>query len=146
MKGVGHAFLSLYCSSCQSFLYLGPNPHSTNPAVISSILDYPPFNEIIHWDGVKRVVLEKPQILESYILTPVFGLPTLDVFKRRLYVCTSCGTGAPASDALTSYDSRYSALIPFRITPRAKLLTREQPHGVRGIFRIETVVQPLIHK
>ena len=35
---------------------------------------------------MNRVVLEQPQILESYILMPVFGLPTLDVFKRKLYV------------------------------------------------------------
>ena len=43
---------------------------------------------MIHWDEVTgaKVVLEQPQILESYILMPVFGFPTLDVFKRRLYV------------------------------------------------------------
>ena len=52
----------------------------------SSVLDYPSFNEVIRWEGTKQVVLEQPQILESYILMPVFGLPTLDVFKRRLYV------------------------------------------------------------
>jgi len=55
--------------------------------IVSSILEYPPFNEVIHWDGVKRVVLEQPQILESYILMPVFELRTLDIFKRKLYVC-----------------------------------------------------------
>jgi len=55
------------------------------------ILDYPLFNEVIHWDEVTKtkVVLEKPQILESYALLPVFGLSTLDAFKRRLYVCQS---------------------------------------------------------
>lgn len=53
---------------------------------MSSILGYPPFNEVIRWDGTKRVVLDQPQILESYILMPVFGLTALDVFKRRLYV------------------------------------------------------------
>ena len=43
---------------------------------------------MIHWDKATetKVVLEQPQILESYILMPVFGFPTLDVFKRRLYV------------------------------------------------------------
>ena len=53
---------------------------------MSSILEYPPFNDVIHWEGVKRVVLEQPQILESHILMPVFGLRTLDAFKRKLYV------------------------------------------------------------
>ena len=52
----------------------------------SSVLDYPPFNEVIRWEGTKHVVLEQPRILGSYILMPVFGLPTLDVFKRKLYV------------------------------------------------------------
>ena len=61
-------------------------PRTADLAFGSSILEYPPFNEVIHWDGTKRVVLEQPQILESYILMPVFGLSTLDVFKRRLYV------------------------------------------------------------
>jgi hypothetical protein len=51
-----------------------------------SILECPLFNEMIHWDGMKRVVLEQPQILELYILRPVFGLLTLDAFKRKLYV------------------------------------------------------------
>jgi len=53
---------------------------------MSSVLEYPAFNEVIRWDGAKRVVLEQPQILEFYILMPVFGPPTLDVFKRKLYV------------------------------------------------------------
>ena len=53
---------------------------------MSRIMEYPPFGEVIRWDGVKRVVLEQPQILESYILMPVFGLLSLDVFKRKLYV------------------------------------------------------------
>ena len=53
---------------------------------MSSILECPHFNEIMFWDGTERVVLEKPQILESYILKPVFGINTLDVFKRKLYV------------------------------------------------------------
>ena len=68
--------------------------------VVLSILDHPPFNEIIHWDGVKRVVLEQPQILESYILMPVFGLPTLDAFKRKLYVRTPWSTEV-TTDSLT---------------------------------------------
>ena len=59
---------------------------TTDLTSTSSILEYPPFHEVIHWDGMNRVVLEKPQVLESYILMPVFGLPALDVFKRRLYV------------------------------------------------------------
>ena len=61
-------------------------PWNVNPTVSSSVLEYPPFNEVIRWDGMNRVVLEQPQILESYILMPVFGLPTLEVFKRKLYV------------------------------------------------------------
>jgi len=60
---------------------------TTKFTIVPSVLEYPPFNEVIHWDGVKRVVLEQPQILESYILMPVFELPTLDIFKRKLYVC-----------------------------------------------------------
>lgn len=60
--------------------------NTTNPTVVSSVLEYPHFKKVIHWDGMKRVVLEQPQILESYILMPVFGLLTLDVFKRRIYV------------------------------------------------------------
>ena len=63
-------------------------PYTVNITVTSSILEYPRFNEVIHWDGSKRVVLEQPQTLESYILTPVFGLHTLDAFKRKLYVRT----------------------------------------------------------
>ena len=59
---------------------------TANLVVTSSILEYPPFDEVIHWDGVNRVVLEQPKTLESYILMPVFGLRTLDVFKRKLYV------------------------------------------------------------
>ena len=52
------------------------------------MLDFPRFNEVIHWDEATetKVVLEKPQILELYILMPVFGFPTLDTFKRRLWV------------------------------------------------------------
>jgi len=61
-------------------------PRTANITIMSSVLEYPPFNEVIRWDGAKRVVLEQPQILKSYILMPVFGLPTLDVFKRKLYV------------------------------------------------------------
>ena len=64
-------------------------PRTTNFTVVPSILEYPPFNEVVHWDGVKRIVLEQPKILESYILMPVFGLPSLDVFKRKLYVRVS---------------------------------------------------------
>ena len=78
------SFLVLLFASV--FTRLTPIPRSANPAVMSSILEYPPFNDVIHWEGVKRVVLEQPQILESYILMPVFGLRTLDAFKRKLYV------------------------------------------------------------
>ena len=43
---------------------------------------------MIHWDEATgaKVVLEHPDILESYILMPVFGFHTMDVFKRRIYV------------------------------------------------------------
>ena len=62
--------------------------HELWDLVSARILEYPPFNEVIHWDEATeaKVVLEQPQILESYILMPVFGFSTLDVFKRRLYV------------------------------------------------------------
>ena len=63
--------------------------HTADLTIVSSILDYPPFNEVIRWEGTKRVVLEQPRILESYILMPVFDLPTLDVFKRKFYVRVS---------------------------------------------------------
>ena len=85
VKILGQEALSLFYSSRQYF----PSvllPYVANLVVAPSILEYPPFDEVIHWDGMKRVVLEQPQLLESYILTPVFGLYTLDVFKRKLYV------------------------------------------------------------
>ena len=52
------------------------------------MLEYPPFNEVIHWDEATgaKVVLEHQDILESHILMPVFGFHTMDVFKRRIYV------------------------------------------------------------
>ena len=85
---VRHELLSLFCSSRKSFPSV-PLLYIANLAVVSSVLEYPPFNEIIHWDGINRVVLEQPQILESYILMPVFGIPTFDTFKRKLYVRVS---------------------------------------------------------
>lgn len=87
MNVLRHGRLSS-CYSSRWFFRLELIPISCTADITptSSILAYPPFNEVIRWEGAKRVVLEQPDILESYILMPVFGLTTLDVFGRRLYV------------------------------------------------------------
>ena len=85
LNAIKRKLLSLFYFSRQSSL-LALLLHIANLVFVSSVLEYPPFNEVIHWDGVNRVVLEQPQILESHILPPVFAVHTLDFFKRRLYV------------------------------------------------------------
>ena len=84
-----HAARSFFCFSRTSAVRaIFPYREPWNIAT-TRILEYPPFSEVIHWDEATRtkVVLEQPQILESYILMPVFGIPTLGAFKRKLYVC-----------------------------------------------------------
>ena len=89
MIGLGREGRFCFCYSCQFGSAPYPPYHELWNSVSTRILEYPPFNEVIHWDEATgaKVVLEHPEILESYILMPIFGFPTLDVFKRRIYVC-----------------------------------------------------------
>jgi len=104
-----------------------------------SILEYPPFHEVIRWDGTNRVLLEQPQVLESYILKPVFGLPTLDIFKGKLLVCTPAANRITA-DALPLPYHRYSVLASCLINPWTKTPTQKCPYGVPCSVRFKIVV------
>ena len=85
---LGNEARFFFCFSRQFNIPIPSPYHEFWNSVSARILGYPPFNEVIHWDGATeaKVVLKQPQILESYILMPVFGFSTLDIFKRRLYV------------------------------------------------------------
>ena len=86
-----------------------PSYHEFWNSVTTRVLEYPPFNEVIHWDRETEstVVLEQPEILESYILMPVFGIPTLSTFKRRLYV------RSPATGSYSGTDLRLRQMSGF---------------------------------
>lgn len=87
-KSSHHVARSFFCFSSTSTVRVSfPYRELWNLAT-TRILEYPPFSEVIHWDEATgtKMVLEQPQILESYILMPVFGIPTLSAFKRKLYV------------------------------------------------------------
>jgi len=102
--------------------------------VTTRILDFPSFDEVIHWDEVNQttVILEKPQILESYILMPVFGFSHLDIFKRKLYVGSDpSGDDTIAAAALIRID-RCVVLIPCHLMPSARILILEQLRGVNS--------------